>query len=98
MKMVDLMGFISLILFCFFFFCQLLDRVWRNIIRKGDTVVDATCGNGHDTLAMLKLVANDSGKGCVYGMDIQDSALESTSSLLDRSVSPNEVMVLQFLL
>lgn len=98
MKTVDLMGFISLILFCFLFFFQLLDRVWRNIIRKGDTVVDATCGNGHDTLAMLKLIADDSGKGCVYGMDIQDSALESTSSLLDRSVSPNEVLVLQFLL
>lgn len=53
-------------------------------------MVDATCGNGHDTLALLKMVADQSGKGCVYGMDIQDYALESTTSLLDKSFNPNE--------
>ncbi|KAJ8627280.1 hypothetical protein MRB53_020587 [Persea americana] len=64
--------------------------VWQNVIHKGDTVVDATCGNGHDTLVLLKFIADDSGKGCVYAMDIQDSALKSTCSLLDRSVGPSE--------
>ena len=61
-------------------------------------MVDATCGNGHDTLVLLKFIADDSGKGCVYAMDIQDSALKSTCSLLDRSVGPSEVLVLQFFL
>uniref|UniRef100_A0A2P2J7L5 Uncharacterized protein LOC105646173 n=1 Tax=Rhizophora mucronata TaxID=61149 RepID=A0A2P2J7L5_RHIMU len=39
---------------------------------------------------MLKLVADDSGSGCVYGLDIQRDALASTSSLLDGAVTPKE--------
>ncbi|XP_042489469.1 putative rRNA methylase YtqB isoform X2 [Macadamia integrifolia] len=65
-------------------------RMWRHIVQKGDTVVDATCGNGHDTLEMVKLVADESGRGCVYGMDIQNIALENTSLLLDALLNPNE--------
>lgn len=69
-----------------------LTRVWKHVVQKGDTVVDATCGNGYDTLAMLKMVADGSGRGCVYGMDIQKDALENTSSLLNESVNPIEVL------
>lgn len=69
----------------------LSNRVWERIVREGDTVIDATCGNGHDTLTMLKLVAGESLQGRVYGLDIQKDALENTSSLLEQSVSPNEV-------
>ncbi|CAI7815622.1 unnamed protein product [Closterium sp. NIES-53] len=29
--------------------------LWRGVVRRGDTVVDATCGNGHDTMAMAAL-------------------------------------------
>ena len=67
-------------------------RVWKHVVQKGDTVVDATCGNGYDTLEMLKMVADGSGRGCVYGMDIQKDALENTTSLLNESVNPNEVL------
>ncbi|KAJ6825815.1 uncharacterized protein M6B38_375600 [Iris pallida] len=69
---------------------EVAHSVWKSIIQKGDTVIDATCGNGHDTLALLKLVGDESGRGCVYGMDIQKSALESTSSLLEISVDSSE--------
>lgn len=68
-------------------------RVWKNVIRKGDVVVDATCGNGYDTLAMLRLVADETRKGRVYAMDLQKVALENTDSLLDRSVNPDEVLL-----
>ncbi|XP_031104194.1 uncharacterized protein LOC116007609 isoform X1 [Ipomoea triloba] len=64
--------------------------VWKHIVRKGDTVIDATCGNGHDTLALLKMVADDTRKGRVYAMDVQKVALENTSLLLDQSVNPDE--------
>ncbi|KAH7859669.1 hypothetical protein Vadar_004046 [Vaccinium darrowii] len=64
--------------------------VWRHIVQKGDTLVDATCGNGHDTLAMVKMVADKSCRGHVYAMDIQKVALESTSSLLDVSLNSYE--------
>ncbi|KAI0527152.1 hypothetical protein KFK09_002750 [Dendrobium nobile] len=64
--------------------------IWKIVIRGGDTVVDATCGNGYDTIALLKLVADDSRKGCVHGLDIQSSALENTSYLLRESVAEKQ--------
>ncbi|KAL5746602.1 hypothetical protein ACOSP7_027748 [Xanthoceras sorbifolium] len=64
--------------------------VWKHVVRKGDIVVDATCGNGYDTLAMLKLVADESGTGRVYGLDVQGEALDNTSSLLDETVNRAE--------
>ncbi|KAJ1377902.1 S-adenosyl-L-methionine-dependent methyltransferase [Sesbania bispinosa] len=64
--------------------------VWKNIVQKGDTVIDATCGNGYDTLAMLNLVADDSHGGYVYAFDIQKDALDNTSFLLEKSLNSNE--------
>ncbi|PKU71593.1 hypothetical protein MA16_Dca004435 [Dendrobium catenatum] len=65
-------------------------RIWKIVIRGGDTVVDATCGNGYDTIALLKLVADDSRRGCVHGLDIQSSALENTCYLLRESVAEKQ--------
>ncbi|CAK9146182.1 unnamed protein product [Ilex paraguariensis] len=62
-------------------YCHIL--VWKHVVRKGDAVVNATCGNAYDTLVMLKMVADQSKRGRVYGMDVQKVAIESTSSLLD---------------
>lgn len=67
---------------------EVAHAIWRSIVQKGDAVVDATCGNGHDTLALHRMVADESSAGVVYGMDIQQSALESTYALLDASASP----------
>lgn len=72
-------------------FCKF--RIWKRVIQNGDTVIDATCGNGYDTLAMLKMVADESGRGRVYGIDIQGDALKSTASLLDESVTLKEVIL-----
>ncbi|KAK9684099.1 hypothetical protein RND81_10G186200 [Saponaria officinalis] len=62
--------------------------LWRHVVQKGDTVVDATCGNGNDTLAMAKLVNDNLSKGCVYGLDFQEDAIKNTSHLLDLSLDP----------
>ncbi|CAK9174995.1 unnamed protein product [Ilex paraguariensis] len=69
---------------------EVAHSVWKHVVQKGDAVVDATCGNGYDTLAMLKMVADQSKRGRVYGMDVQKVAIESTSSLLDQSVNSDE--------
>ncbi|CAM8957771.1 unnamed protein product [Rhodiola kirilowii] len=69
---------------------ELAHLVWKHVVRKGDIVIDATCGNGYDTLALLRMVADESGSGCVYGLDIQEQALRNTSLLLDNSVTPEE--------
>src|SRR5690554_5806139 len=49
------------------------------LIKNDDLVIDATIGNGHDTLFLAKLVP----QGHVYGFDIQKEAVHQTASLLD---------------
>ena len=48
-------------------------------IRPGDAVVDATAGNGHDTLFLARCVGP---AGRVYALDIQKEALEATATRL----------------
>lgn len=48
-------------------------------ISPGDTVADATAGNGHDTLFLAKLVG---ATGTVHSFDIQQAALDNTKALL----------------
>ncbi len=49
--------------------------VLREAVQKGDTVIDATMGNGHDTLYLCELVGAE---GHVIAFDIQPDAVEST--------------------
>ena len=51
----------------------------RERVRPGDTVVDATCGNGQDTIFLARLVGET---GTVWGFDPQPEALAATRSLL----------------
>lgn len=48
-------------------------------VSDGDTVVDATCGNGLDTVALAKAVGRE---GKVYAFDIQKKALILTEARL----------------
>ena len=48
-------------------------------VSKGDYVIDATLGNGHDTLFLADLVGET---GRVFGFDIQKAAIESTKERL----------------
>ena len=59
---------------------ELAMSVTLTYIRPGDTVVDATCGTGQDTVALARAVGDE---GIVYAFDIQESALESTRQLLE---------------
>jgi methylase of polypeptide subunit release factors len=52
------------------------------ILRPGDRAIDATVGNGHDTLFLAGRVAP---AGRVIGFDIQPQALASAQGLLDRA-------------
>jgi tRNA1(Val) A37 N6-methylase TrmN6 len=47
----------------------------RQILRTGDIAIDATVGNGHDTLFLAEQVGP---AGHVYGFDIQLAAIDST--------------------
>lgn len=46
-----------------------------SLLREGDAVIDATVGNGHDTLFLAQAVGDS---GTVYGLDIQQQALDTT--------------------
>lgn len=51
----------------------------KRVLREGDIAVDATAGNGNDTL-MLASIIGDTGK--VYSFDIQKAALDNTEKKL----------------
>ena len=59
------------------------------VITKDDVVVDATMGNGHDTLFLAKLAKQ------VYAFDIQEQALEKTSQRLQETGLTNVDLILQ---
>lgn len=51
----------------------------RRTVRPGDTVIDATCGSGRDTLFLARLVGSE---GKVWAFDVQDEAMTATGGLL----------------
>jgi predicted methyltransferase len=51
----------------------------QRFVHPGDRVVDATCGNGHDTLLLAELTGPS---GRVWAFDIQLQALETTAGRL----------------
>lgn len=63
----------------------------RERVQAGDRVVDATCGNGHDTLLLVRLVGS---AGKVWGFDIQEPALAATAALLEREGCREQVELL----
>ncbi len=50
-------------------------------VQVGDIVVDATCGNGNDTLFLSKLVGE---KGKVFAFDTEQTAISNTKTLLEK--------------
>lgn len=50
------------------------------VLAAGDTAVDATVGNGHDTCALAERVGPE---GRVYGFDIQTEAIHAAAQRLD---------------
>ena len=54
-------------------------------LREGDTAVDFTMGNGHDTEFLSKTVGKD---GHVYAFDVQKQAVDSTAANLKKAGCP----------
>lgn len=54
-------------------------QLLRDVVLPGDTVVDGTVGNGHDTLFLADLVGS---QGHVYGFDIQGQAIDTSRQKL----------------
>jgi predicted methyltransferase len=52
----------------------------RQFVHQGDGVIDATCGNGNDTLLLAGLVGSS---GTVWAFDVQKEAILATAEKLD---------------
>lgn len=59
-------------------------------VRTGDTVVDATLGNGHDTLFLANLVGEN---GMVFGFDVQEEAILSSKTRIEQQGLQDRVTI-----
>lgn len=62
-----------------------------NHVQPGDLCIDATMGNGNDTLLLSKLVGET---GKVIAFDIQEMALTNTAKRLQDASAPNNYTLL----
>lgn len=63
---------------------QYAQTLLKSTVHEGDIAVDATAGNGHDTLFLAQLVGDD---GFVYAFDVQKQAVDATlHRLLDNAL------------
>lgn len=60
---------------------ELARQHWAELLQPGDTALDCTAGNGHDTLALARSVAPS---GRVFGIDLQPAALAATRARLEQ--------------
>ena len=60
---------------------QLAHSIVRRVLRPGDTAIDATAGNGHDTLFLAQQVGES---GTVIAIDLQAEAIAATQTRLSR--------------
>jgi len=59
---------------------QLAHRILGEALRDGDTVIDATAGNGHDTVFLAQCVGEN---GRVLAFDVQASAILSARARVE---------------
>ena len=56
------------------------EELHAQVLEEGDRAIDATMGNGYDTLRLCSLVGET---GMVYAFDVQPEAIESTRAKLE---------------
>lgn len=67
---------------------SLSHATWKNILAPGAYTIDATCGNGQDTLFLSQLTLSEA-TGKLIALDIQPKAIESTKNLLQTNLKEN---------
>lgn len=69
---------------------QITHTLWSSLVKSGDTVIDATLGNGKDTLFLAKLL---NGKGFLHAYDIQEESLQKSKAFLKSHLTEEEASV-----
>lgn len=68
-----------------------VELLLNDYLKEGMICIDATCGNGHDTIKLAKVVGAN---GHVYGFDIQSTAIDHTSDLINQHKLSNVTLFL----
>ena len=64
-----------------------VNLIYERFVKSGDIVIDATCGNGNDTLKLCKLAKK------VFAFDIQKQATDITKKVLNKqNISNYEII------
>lgn len=71
---------------------SLAHELAKRIVRQGDIVVDATAGNGYDTIFLAQLVGST---GQVFSFDIQEKAILATKEKLTLANLDSRVKLIQ---
>jgi hypothetical protein len=66
---------------------QLAHQYWERILQPTDTAIDATCGNGKDTLKLAQILS----LGYLIGLDIQAEAITRTQQRLKAHLSSDHL-------
>ena len=69
----------------------LAQHMMSGYLNRGDIVIDATMGNGYDTLFLSNMVGEE---GKVLAFDIQTVALDKTRNLLEENQCPGNVTLI----
>ena len=70
---------------------QYAQTLLKKSVSEGDIAVDATAGNGHDTLFLANLVGDN---GYVYAFDVQKDAVDATlHRLLDNALEHRAIVL-----
>lgn len=65
---------------------KLAHQYWAALLHPDDLVIDATCGNGHDTLYLATLLFKDNSESKLYALDLQTKAIEETRDRLQKNL------------
>ena len=60
--------------------------ITRSYLREGDTAIDATCGNGNDTLTLAQATGMS---GRILAIDLQEEAIHASRELLSANQIEN---------
>lgn len=66
----------------------------ENLLKPGLIMLDATCGNGHDSLFLAQKGLGSNGH--LYVFDIQEKAVENTKKLLKESLDDCDNKMIEF--
>jgi hypothetical protein len=73
---------------------SLAHETWQKFLRPGDGAIDATCGNGHDTLFLAKLLL-DHPESFLAAIDLQQQAIDQTNKLLKNNLTDLSRLLLE---